>query len=54
MQRRTGIDLGGMGEMQYTDVARVMGKSEGAVKVIVNRAKEQLRFLIKEQGYEFA
>lgn len=54
MPQRTAINLGVLGEMQYTDVARVMGKSEGAVKVIVNRAKEQLRFLIKEQGYEFA
>lgn len=49
---RTAINLGVLGEMQYADVAKIMGKSTGAVKVMVNRAKEQIKCMVKEQGYE--
>lgn len=49
---RTAINLGVINEMQYCDVAKIMKKSEGAVKVLINRGREQLRNIIKGGGYE--
>jgi len=50
--QRTAVVLGLAQDMKYAEVAKIMGKSEGAVKVIINRAKEKLKSMMKEQGYD--
>lgn len=47
------INLGAIQDMQYEDVAKIMGEGIGNVKTLISRAKEKLRFIIKEQGYAF-
>ena len=49
--QQTAITLGVIQDMKYGDVAEIMKKSVGAVKVLVNRAKAQLEISMKEQGY---
>ncbi len=52
-QQRTALTLGVIGDMKYADVAKIMKKSEGAVKVLITRAKDQLKYMLKGQGHEF-
>ncbi|MCL2538026.1 MAG: sigma-70 family RNA polymerase sigma factor [Alphaproteobacteria bacterium] len=49
--QQTAINLGIINEMKYSEVANIMKKSEGAVKVLINRAKEQLKITMERQGY---
>jgi len=49
--QQTAINLGSIQDLKYEDVGKIMKKSTGAVKVLVLRAKEQLKILMKEQGY---
>ena len=52
--QQTAINLGIMNDMKYSDVGKIMNKSEGAVKVLINRAKVQLEISMKEMGYGMA
>lgn len=47
------INLGVLNEMPYRDVAKIMNKKEGAIKVLVLRAREKLQINLKEYGYDF-
>jgi RNA polymerase sigma-70 factor (ECF subfamily) len=49
---RIAINLGIIEEMHYSDVAKIMHKSEGAVKILIIRAKEQLKDIIQRGAYD--
>ena len=50
--QQAAINLGCIQDLKYEDVGKIMKKSTGAIKVLVLRAKERLKILMKEQGYE--
>lgn len=49
--QQTAINLGVINEMKYSDVGNIMNKTEGSVKVLILRAKERIKTMMKEQGY---
>ncbi|MCL2748588.1 MAG: RNA polymerase sigma factor [Alphaproteobacteria bacterium] len=49
--QQTAINLGCIEDLKYEDVGKIMKKSTSAVKVLIMRAKEQLKISMKEYGY---
>jgi len=46
--QRTALALKFQEDMKISDIAAVMGKSEGAVKLLIHRGVTRLRSVIKE------